>query len=484
MEHLRLSAIRMAMALLLALGAVAASAQAAPQHPPVRAVFVSDIHFEPFWDPGKAARLAVAPESKWTAILASPESPHRRTDFDALQVSCHARGTDTSYGLLASSIGAMRAHAAGVAFVLMSGDLLAHSFDCKYHALFPHAQPSEYSSFVEKTIRFVMEQLESVAPRVPVYATLGNNDSDCGDYRGDAHSAFLKSTALTMTRTFPRHERSAALRSFSANGSYSIALPAPMRPTRLIVVDDVMLSAKHTTCGGRRDAAEQQDLLAWLSRQIEQARAEKQKVWIMGHIPPGIDAYATLAHITGACRHRPTMLLSSGKFAETLAGAGDVITLAIFGHTHEDEIELLQDEAAGRQETSGERDGDIPVKIVPSISPVNGNEPSFTVAQVDAASATLLNYQVIAGDQGKPWAETYDFAKAYGTDSFSAVSVARLVEKFAADPNGKSHDSREYIHNFLTGSSLPLLSLVWPQYVCTLDHQTAAGFTVCACKGK
>jgi sphingomyelin phosphodiesterase acid-like 3 len=176
--------------------------------------------------------------------------------------------------------------------------------------------------------------------------------------------------------------------------------------------------------------------------------------------------------------------LSSGKFAETLAGAGDVIKLAIFGHTHEDEIELLQDEAASRQETSGERDGDIPVKIVPSISPVNGNEPSFTVAQVDAGSAMLLDYQVIAGGPGKPWAETYDFAKAYGTDSFSADSVAGLMEKFAADPNGKSHDSREYIHNFLTGSNLPLLSLVWPQYVCTLAHQSAEGFTACACKGR
>jgi hypothetical protein len=62
--------------------------------------------------------------------------------------------------------------------------------------------------------------------------------------------------------------------------------------------------------------------------------------------------------------------------------------------------------------------------------------------------------------------------------------VARLVEKFAADPNGKSHDSREYIHNFLTGSNLPLLSLVWPQYVCTLAHQSAEGFTACACKGR
>ena len=484
MKHLRLAAIRMAMALLPALGAVAASAQAAPEPPPVRAVFVSDIHFEPFWDPAKAARLAAAPESKWRAILAAPDTPDRRQRFSALQESCHTRGDDTSYPLLASSISAMRARATGAAFVLMSGDLLAHGFDCKYKALFPHAQASEYRSFVEKTIRFVIAQLESAAPHVPVYATLGNNDSDCGDYRGDAHSAFLESTAHAVTRTFPRRERAAALTSFSANGSYTILLPAPMQSTRLIVVDDVFLSAKHLTCSGRRDRSDQQELLAWLDLQLDQARAAKQKVWIMGHIPPGIDAYSTLAHISGACGHPPTMLLSSGKFAETLAGAADVIKLAIFGHTHEDEIELLREDAAGRHGPTGDDLRDIPVKIVPSISPVNGNEPSFTVAQVDPATASLVDYQVIAGGQGKPWAQTYDFTKAYGIDSFSASSVAALVEKFAEDPNAKSHDSREYIHNFLTGSNLPLLSLVWPQYLCAMAHQSASGFTACACKGK
>ncbi len=471
-------------AVLLCIVAAAARAMTPSTPADVRAIFVSDIHFEPFWDPGKAARLAAAPESKWPEILASTESPHRRIDFDALQASCHARGNDTSYPLFASSITAMRSQATGAAFVLMSGDLLAHSFDCKYRSLFPHAPPSEYSSFVRKTIRFVMAQLESAAPHVPVYATLGNNDSDCGDYRGDAHSAFLRSTAQAMTRTFPRPERTAALASFSANGGYSVVLPAPMRATRLIVVDDVFLSAKHTACSGKRDRVDQREVLAWLTSQLEQARAARQKVWVMGHIPPGIDAYSTLAHISGACGRPPTMLLSFGQFTTTLAGAADEIKLAIFAHTHEDEIKFLQDDAASSRQATGDDRRGIPVKIVPSISPVNGNEPSFTVAKVDAETATLLDYQVFAGGSGRPWAETYDFAKAYGVDSFSAGSVAGLVAKFAGDPNGRSHDSREYIHNFMPGSSLPLLSLVWPQYVCTMAHQSADGFTACACKGK
>src|SRR6185437_2631011 len=353
--------VRLAMALLTAVGAVAAFAQGAPRPAPVPAIFVSDIHFDPFWDPGKAAQLAAAPTSKWRVILSSPDTPNRSQSFRELQDSCHARGNDTSYPLLASSITAMRTRATGASFVLMSGDLLAHRFDCKYRALFPHAQPSDYRSFVEKTIAFVMAQLESAAPRFPIYATLGNNDSDCGDYRGDAHSAFLESAAQAITRTLPRRERSAALVSFSANGSYSVMLPAPMQSTRLIVVDDVFLSANHYTCSGKRDRADQQELLAWLSRHLQQARAAKEKVWIMGHIPPGIDAYATLVHISGACGRRPTTLLSSRQLADTLGDGADVIRLAIFGHTHEDEIELIQGDAANRHENSGEDRRDIPV---------------------------------------------------------------------------------------------------------------------------
>ncbi len=35
----------------------------------VRALLVSDIHFEPFWDPAKAAQLNAAPARGWKAIL-------------------------------------------------------------------------------------------------------------------------------------------------------------------------------------------------------------------------------------------------------------------------------------------------------------------------------------------------------------------------------------------------------------------------------
>ncbi len=74
----------------------------------VQALFVSDIHFEPFWDPAKAKELAAAPVAEWKSILAAPESADREGRFAELQETCHAKGADTSEVLLESSLRAMR----------------------------------------------------------------------------------------------------------------------------------------------------------------------------------------------------------------------------------------------------------------------------------------------------------------------------------------------------------------------------------------
>jgi sphingomyelin phosphodiesterase acid-like 3 len=484
-RHLPARSVVFALCLAMLPGAARPSHAQQPG-PTVQALFVSDIHFEPFWDPAKTSKLAVSPVSKWKAILAAPPSANRQLAFDALQRTCQARGTDTLYPLLRSSVNAMKAHASGALFITLSGDLMAHSFGCKYKLLFPHATPQDYRAFTEKTIRFVMQQLNGVAPGVPVYAGLGNNDSDCGDYQLDAHSPFLSAVGGVMTNGFPARERARALASFSSEGNYTVMLPAPIEKTRLIVLDDVFFSPKHTTCSGKPDPADQDVQLKWLAEQLSAARTAKQNVWVMAHIPPGVDAYATLAHLGGACGRPPAMLLSSDKLAESLTDAADVIKLAIFGHTHEDEIKLLEQKhsRAAEPQSDNPHPDAIPVKIVPSISPVNGNLPSFTVARIDPATAQLVDYQVIAGSAALPWKQLYDYSQAYGETSFSAAAVKDLLTKLVNDRYSRTQASRDYIHNFSTGNPIPLLSLVWPAYVCTMTATTASGFTACACSTK
>src|SRR5208337_4045032 len=200
---------------------------APPAKVTVPALLLSDIHFEPFWDPAKVPQLAAAPVSEWRAILAVPPSSDQPQRFAALQQSCHARGVDTSFALFESSLKAMHSHAADAKFVIVSGDLLTHAFQCKYKTLIPQSTPADYRAFVEKTLDYVIGELYGAFPNVPVYVALGNNDSDCGDYRLDAHSEFLTASGKEVTRYFPASERKAAEDSFAAGGYYSVSLPAP-----------------------------------------------------------------------------------------------------------------------------------------------------------------------------------------------------------------------------------------------------------------
>lgn len=475
-RNLCASARRLAMlACVLPLAAMSSFAQGGAGNATVSALLVSDIHFEPFWDPAKTAQLAAAPASGWKAILAAPDSADRQARFEALQASCKARGEDTSEPLFDSSLKAMRADAAGTRFITISGDLISHSFSCKYATLFPKATPGEYRAFAEKTIEYVVGSLRGTFPGATVYAALGNNDSDCGDYQLDANSAFLADTGKVMAADFPGAEKKQAADEFAAGGYFSARMP--LEHTRMLVLDDLFMGKKYSTCAGKPDDKPAKDQIAWLKQQLEQARQNKEKVWVMAHIPTGVDPYSTITKGKDLCAGKePTMFLSSEALTDTLASYGDVIQLAIFAHTHMDEMRLLVAENGKSA---------VPVKMVPSISPIDGNNSSFTVAQVDAETATLKDYRVIAASNktgvGTAWSEEYDYAKAYQEPSFSADSLANLIGKFKADGGAKTPASQSYLRDYLVGDVGRELAPFWPQYVCAMPHHTADAYRACAC---
>ena len=307
----------------------------------VQALFVSDIHFEVFWDPAKAARLEAAPVSEWNAIFAEPASADQSARLAELLSKCKARGADTSDPLYESSLRAIHDDAAGAKFVVLSGDLISHDFSCKFETIFPKATPDEYRAFVEKTIDYVMRKLRGALPGVPVYAALGNNDSDCGDYQLDPDSAFLGDTGKMLLADLPPGERAEAQRTFAEGGFYSARLPAPLEHVRILVLDDLFMARQYAACGGKANPAPAAAQIAWLEQQLDVARRNKEKVWVMSHIPPGVNPYATALKVLDLCSGgNPQMFLSSEALPDAMAHDGDVITLAIFAHTHMDEMRL------------------------------------------------------------------------------------------------------------------------------------------------
>ena len=72
----------------------------------------------------------------------------------------------------------------------MGGDLIAHDFSCKFAAVFQKRSRAITGPLWRRRSSYVLRELRGALPGVPVYAALGNNDSDCGDYQLDAKSRF------------------------------------------------------------------------------------------------------------------------------------------------------------------------------------------------------------------------------------------------------------------------------------------------------
>jgi sphingomyelin phosphodiesterase acid-like 3 len=491
---------RLAALLLLIATTVAAHAQApAPQpimldYAPV--LMLSDIHFDPFHDPAKVPVLIATPVTEWHRILSRPDSPSQPTAFADLQAACKAKGIDTPMPLLTGTLAAAHAQQPHPLFITVSGDLTVHKLDCLYRMFYPakakDAKDSytvDYAAFSAKIVAFVALELRTAFPGVPVYLTLGNNDSGCKDYAEDPNSAYLRSDAQAFADgAVSPANRDALLHEFPLLGDANVLLPAPFHHTRLLLMQDIFESKKFTACNGKSAPDQGTAQIDWLRKQLTAARAHHEAVWVMAHIPPGVDAYSTFiksarSQSTEACRYAdPELFLNSELFASAIADFPDVIHLVLLGHTHMDEMRAY----TGKDGTI------VPGKLIPSVTPVNGNTPSFTLAVVDPTKAVLVDYTVYAQHitvgVGTQWLPEYTYSTTYHQPDFSGASVAAITKSLLADPAGKSPESQSYEgFYFVGGNSAGLnlkaaaMSAVWPVYTCSITQAKGADFTACAC---
>jgi sphingomyelin phosphodiesterase acid-like 3 len=456
------------------------AAAAHAQNVPV--IMLSDIHFDPFHDPGKFAQLQSAPTKQWLTILTAPDTPTAAADFTALQKTCKSKGIDTPFALLTSSLQAEQAQQPHPGFITVSGDLLVHKFDCRFQQLAPRAAEADYSAFAAKTVEFVALELHAAFPQSPAYFALGNNDSGCGDYKEDIDSKFLQADAQSFAADVDKTAGQALLAEFSHEGNYNVQLPAPFHNTRLIVLQDIFESKKYTACNNTLNPRAETEQIAWLRKQLSWARAYHLHVWVMAHIPPGVDAYSTLTGGLDVCGGKPAeMFLDSSAFADAIADFPDVIRLVLLGHTHNDEMRIYSSAL-----------GKVPGKLVPSITPVNGNNPAFTVAQVNPATATLVDYTVTSASNqtgiDTRWSEEYRYSTTYQLPDFSATSAAKLLTALGADKSGSSDASHAYERFYfvsdpgiIASAKAMAMQLIWPAYTCSITQTTEADFRHCMC---
>lgn len=324
---------------------------------------LSDIHFNPFYDPALVDRLAAAEPSAWdgifkTSSITEPAGP----------------GNDTDYPLLKTTLDAIAPQARRLDYVILPGDFLTHDFRENYMLYASDKSDAAYRSFVLKTIRYVAMGLKARFPDVPVVATLGNNDSFCGDYQIEPSSEFLYDLTATMA------EAAGSPTGFSAYpelGAYVIPHPRTARHY-FVVLENTFLSAKYRNTCGLTYTNPSQALLLWLESTLYRMKRENATATLVMHIPSGIDAYSS----TRACG------FSSSPVPYFAAGSGDALAnilqrypdqvRAIFtGHSHMDDFRVLSD--SGGKPFAYER-------VIPSVTPFFRNNPGYQIYSYERAT--------------------------------------------------------------------------------------------------
>jgi sphingomyelin phosphodiesterase acid-like 3 len=456
---------------LAGLSAVLAPAFAA--EPTGTVAVVSDIHFDPFAVPELAPRLAASAVEEWPALLAGTGNRN-----------VSRRGEDTNHALLASAVAALSEQGARADLVVVSGDFLAHRFvDSAARALGSGADPASVERLAAGTARYVARALGAALPGKPIVIALGNNDSACGDYRVEPGGPFLAALHDTV-RELAGPDRLAEDfgRTYRAAGYYAMQHPVLPQAT-IVVLNDVLWSTEYRDgCGGDGlDAAEA--MMAWFERQLDTARRAGRRVWLVHHIPIGVDSYATARAPAGSsCPARTVPFLQepfASRFLKLLRDHAAIIQAGFSGHTHQDSYSLVID--AGKAVAVE--------KVVPSITPVFGNNPGFHLFDYDRQTGDLKDFSTwylanldqAAAGRSAEWRREYAFTEAYGEAAYTAAAVQRIATA-VLNGNAAGDGVRSTFRRLYPVGHGEIASEALTAYACAIGHPDLASFAVCNCE--
>jgi sphingomyelin phosphodiesterase acid-like 3 len=413
------------------------SAQSSLPEPSGKFLIASDFHFNPFADPALVTDLASSNSRTWEAIL-------NRSKITAYSQNHQ----DTNWWLLQSSLDAMRATLPHPALVMITGDLLAHGFPQKFSSATHDSDREHYRAFVLKTVLFLAWEMRKRFPHAQILITPGNNDDECGDYEVDADGPFLSDTAA-LARNLARDGR--LTDDWKGLGSYALD-PAAIPGLRILSVNSVFFSNKYQAASFAHscaavDSGAAARTLAWLSSSLAQAREAHKKVWLMFHIPPGIDGYATMMNYRRLSQGAPTEELCrkaivpmwnpalTAQFTSILEEYSTMIAANFAGHNHTDDFRVMQ--------SHGGREGFV--LIDPPISPIYGQNPAFRVIDfksdgslADQSTYYVTNLKDARSDNPGKWAREYSFVEEWGSPQLDASSLRNIYGRIKSDPQARA----------------------------------------------
>ena len=417
-----------------------------------KVLLLTDIHFNPFADSTLIDKLIAAEYNQWEKIFLTSNSKSYGT-----------YGQETDFTLFNSVLKAIHKIEANPDFIIMSGDILAHKFNATFAQYSKDQSMYSLYKFIYKTMGFVSWKLSQYYHHVPVYFALGNNDSYTGDYSCIPDGEFMHTTADLFFQNFIKDagNRESFYATYPVNGYYT-AVPPKAKNARIIVLNTNYFSPK----GGEFTPDPAQQQLSWLEAQLAASQKNGERVWIIGHIPAGVDVFSTVksGESTVTLQWKENYIDQYIKDVQTY---GANITASFAGHTHMDDFRLVYDADHAKPAYF--------MHITPSITPVFSNNSAFQLLMYNWETFSIDNfvtYYLDLKSATDKWAKEYTFNDAYQQTRVTAASLGNVLNALQNDAKSLT----TYVTNYSVNTKPPLIEDYAKEYVMGIEYLTPAEF--------
>jgi hypothetical protein len=249
-------------------------------------------------------------------------------------------------------------------------------------------------------------------PGTTIIPALGNNDTYGADYvLQDAR--FLKDFADAWSPNLPKQ----AAGELQAGGYYT-CLKGNLK---FMVINSALLSY------GSQYQDQADTMLNWLQTNL--SGNHTKNVWIVMHIPPGLNGYNNKSLWNVA---------NSQTFVNSIVKYSPVVKFSIASHTHFNDFKVFYNKV------------NSPVafmRIVPSVCDNHGNNPSFEIAEFNKNTGRVIretNYYLYLAAIPKDksagdivWNNTLGLPSGLELNKITAEGFSGFINKVKNDPSGQ-----------------------------------------------
>jgi sphingomyelin phosphodiesterase acid-like 3 len=389
------------------------------------AVASSGISFGTFWQ-----LTDIHYDSNYSSPLLAPSLCHSTEGLRNASTGTGVGGLfgdyncDSPWALVESAISAMKSIEPHPDFILWTGDSVPHA---------PNSVLDQQKILV--LMKNVTNLLQKTFPDIRIFPMLGNHDAWPSDqlpgYLDPYYEEVLKMTG------WDKILKEEQLATFRLGGFYMVRFRSGLR---LVCVNSNLWYYHDNSSANVTDPAGH---FNWLELLMDDAHMVKDKVLLVGHVPPGV-----FGRSKNIAWFRPTF---NWRFHALLQRHHETILAAIFGHEHADGFRVVFD-------LSGEPV--IPMFMAPSVTPwystlpgVGSNNPGIRLYNYSKSSYQITDYSqyfvnLTAANIARrtDWALEYRASEAFGISHVDAASLADVISQFSSSSQSALFD-KYYTYN-------------------------------------